>query len=389
TSRPFSQCICKIFYNKIRPASIHKTQEELYRLLSVSLEAIQQHCMDGLMSLLLGGGGAGANSSGDAASGSGSGGAATGEASPIEQLCQLKAWSIPGLIENATAMDQYVKDCVRQNDRVEFNSSTNYTGTDFAYNYDSAKEAAVIAIYCFLCTGCLLGNVTVISVILANKTMRRSITNILIINLAVADFGVGVFSGLQAYLESSLQASSSAYSNAPLMCKFQQVLQVTILAGSVCILLIISIDRYMAILYPLTQRQNRKKRWYIVVSICCWLFALFFALPNLYFFNYSSSSRMCQVTSRLKDFFFIYYCVSVALLYAIPFGIMAFAYGRVSARLLSSINQFGVEFSGGGGGGGGGGGRGRGRGDEPTTTIVTSEATSEAAGGGQSGEEAA
>ncbi|XP_059168704.1 neuropeptide FF receptor 1-like, partial [Physella acuta] len=91
----------------------------------------------------------------------------------------------------------------------------------------------------------LVGNFIVILIILLNRKMRTT-TNVFILNLAVSDLLVGMFC-MWVHLGNQI---SNNWPFGYFMCIFSTFAQVTAVTTSVLTLTVISVERFVAIVFP-------------------------------------------------------------------------------------------------------------------------------------------
>ncbi|XP_054726758.1 neuropeptide SIFamide receptor [Anastrepha obliqua] len=123
----------------------------------------------------------------------------------------------------------------------------------------------------------LVGNSFVIAVVLRAPRMR-TVTNYFIVNLAIADILVIVFC-LPATLMSNIFVP---WMLGWLMCKTVPYIQGVSVAASVYSLIAVSLDRFIAIWWPLKQMTKSRARFMI---LCIWLIALGSTIPWVLFFE--------------------------------------------------------------------------------------------------------
>ena len=115
------------------------------------------------------------------------------------------------------------------------------------YHNDTRTEQVFkLTAYFIILFGSLIGNVLVILVVVLNRQMR-TVTNYLFVNMAVADLLLAAFN---MPLAIKLIATRSMDWSVPL-CKMIPFVQSLSVAGSVLTLTAISIDRFLAIMFPL------------------------------------------------------------------------------------------------------------------------------------------
>ena len=144
-------------------------------------------------------------------------------------------------------------------------------------SYLSLLTVIIAAIFCLVIT---MGNLMVVIAVIINPLKKlRSPFNYFVINLAVADLIVGIISmpiGIYVHILEHLKQISNFLAVKKL---FQLALFISLTASLLC-LISLSIDRYIAITFPMKYRSNLswEKCW--IVSFLIWVFSL--TLPLVY-----------------------------------------------------------------------------------------------------------
>ncbi|VEL33864.1 unnamed protein product [Protopolystoma xenopodis] len=183
-----------------------------------------------------------------------------------------------------------------------------------------------------------VGNILVMIVIMINKQMRNT-TTLLIFFLAVADF---------AFILFCVPLTGSIYVNGSFLlgtwvCKVYTYLTFLTAFLSVYTLVLMSLDRYLAVVHPIESLSIRTTRNTLIAVSSTWLILILACLPILQESNISLISdektnslpchqRLCIITyldqpSLFNDLFFIFG-------YLVPFGVISVLYGLLVNRLL-------------------------------------------------------
>ncbi|KAL9985136.1 hypothetical protein ACROYT_G007505 [Oculina patagonica] len=147
--------------------------------------------------------------------------------------------------------------------------------------YTSQKRLTRTALYLVAMIISLFGNVTVIWIVRKNQRMRN-LTHYLIVNMAVADLLITVLHmpyKLQVQLTNSPAVAVGGLTG-KLICKVVGYSQDVSIASSVLTLMGISIDRFMAVVFPLKRATLNHKARYFLVPI--WIVSIVVCSPLLY-----------------------------------------------------------------------------------------------------------
>ncbi|XP_076441011.1 neuromedin-B receptor-like [Babylonia areolata] len=210
-------------------------------------------------------------------------------------------------------------------------TTTNYSG------YDATKPTATlviswifIALFVVVFIVGLGGNCLVCFAVWRNPRMR-SVTNIFLVNLAVADLLVVLIC-----LPPTAAEDFFGFWHLGLeMCKIVKYVQKVSVFVSVLTLTAISIERWMAICQPFMFRQTAVRARRIISVV--WLVALACAVPDLVgmTLHWQPDGAVCQPlwTHRAEE---LHLLLIFVLFYLVPLVVMTFTYVRVALCLWRS-----------------------------------------------------
>jgi hypothetical protein len=165
--------------------------------------------------------------------------------------------------------------------------------------FDAVVRVTVPVIFGAIAVLGLVGNLLVIVVVVRNRTMR-STTNALIVSLAVADL---------AFIVICVPLTALSYTQAPwvfgqFVCRlYQNVIHVTAYA-SVYTLVLMSLDRYLAVVHPIRSMTLRTERNACVLIALVWTLIAVghvasFTDFDLYVYSYDGGERSICINRRL------------------------------------------------------------------------------------------
>uniref|UniRef100_A0A4W4G2M6 Substance-P receptor n=1 Tax=Electrophorus electricus TaxID=8005 RepID=A0A4W4G2M6_ELEEL len=180
----------------------------------------------------------------------------------------------------------------------------------------------------------VVGNITVIWIIVAHKRMR-TVTNYFLVNLAFAEASMAVFNTVINFV----YAVHNEWYFGLIYCRFHNFFPIAAVFASICSMTAIAVDRYMAIIHPLKQRLSSTQTKVIISVI--WALALLLAFPQYYYSNmdWLPGRVVCYIDwpeYTLLDFKTIYYVCVAILLYFLPLLVMGCAYLVVGLNLWAS-----------------------------------------------------
>ncbi|XP_067136805.1 neuropeptide receptor 15-like [Centruroides vittatus] len=201
---------------------------------------------------------------------------------------------------------------------------------------DVASYSAIVCLsFLFFVIGSIgiVGNLLVIYAILSDKRMRRSVTNLLLMNLAVSDFinMVVCIPDIIQFIE------NHGWRLGLPLCKVLRFTEVFALYASVMTLVSVCIERYIAIIHPITAHILCCRVRILIIIGCIWPLAMACASPNLIFHILSTDHP--DFTPCISKFpspvdFFIFKYIESALFYLIPLFLQVTLYVRIGRKLF-------------------------------------------------------
>ncbi|XP_052892830.1 neuropeptide SIFamide receptor-like [Anopheles moucheti] len=204
------------------------------------------------------------------------------------------------------------------------------------YIYPSTGEWILIASHTVVFLMGLVGNALVCIAVYTNHTMR-TVTNIFIVNLAVADFFVILF----CLPPTVVWDVTETWFMGKAMCKVVIYFQTVSVTVSVLTLTFISIDRWYAICFPLRYKPRPERAWRSIAVI--WLIGFLSDLPE--FLVLTTRRKKLRFDIKLftqcvatwdNETEKTFYIVKFVLLYTVPLLFMTGAYFQIVRVLWRS-----------------------------------------------------
>ena len=184
-------------------------------------------------------------------------------------------------------------------------------------------EVAVQAIIFALA---VIGN-SIVLLVLFSRHKKLSRMNLMIVHLSVADLFVAFFNVLPQMI---WDITYQFYGN-DFLCRSIKYLQVVAMYASSYVLVTTAIDRYLAIVHPMTSQTWTSRKTHLLVAVA-WGLSLGFAVPQLTIFAYREVSPGvydCWASfDPLWTLPFYITWITVAI-YIVPSVLLVFAYGRI------------------------------------------------------------
>ncbi|XP_074518928.1 galanin receptor 2a [Halichoeres trimaculatus] len=180
-----------------------------------------------------------------------------------------------------------------------------------------------------------VGNSLVLAVLFRNGQMNHKTTNMFILNLGIADLCFIVFCvPFQATIYTLDEWVFGA-----VLCKAVHFIIFLTMYASIFTLTAVSMDRYLAICYPLRSREMRTPK-NALTSICLvWLLALVFSGPYLSYYSQMdlAGSVICIPVWESKPRIIMDMCTFI-FGYLIPVLVLSLTYARTIRYLWTSVD---------------------------------------------------
>ncbi|XP_017115213.1 trissin receptor isoform X3 [Drosophila elegans] len=207
------------------------------------------------------------------------------------------------------------------------------------YIFDRTDVRIVfITLYTLVFCCCFFGNLLVILVVTLSRRLR-SITNFFLANLAFADFCVGLFcvmQNLSIYLIESWVFGE-------FLCRMYQFVHSLSYTASIFILVVICMERYFAIVHPITCKQILTAARLRMVIVTVWITSAVYSTPKFVFSKTiknihtqdGQEEEICVLdremfNSKLLDM------INFVLLYVMPLLVMTVLYSKIAIALWRS-----------------------------------------------------
>ena len=186
-------------------------------------------------------------------------------------------------------------------------------------------EVGILGAILFLA---IFGNAVVLSIICVRRK-KLSRMHILIAHLSLADLFVAFFEVLPQLI---WDITFRFYGN-NFTCKTVKYFQLVAMYGSSFVLVSTAIDRYIAIVHPLTSHTWTTRRVHLLVGLS-WVLSLLFAMPQLFLFamrevSPGSGQYDCWENMNYDWEVKTYITWITVSIYIVPLCILCFAYGRI------------------------------------------------------------
>ncbi|ESN95969.1 hypothetical protein HELRODRAFT_144008, partial [Helobdella robusta] len=167
-------------------------------------------------------------------------------------------------------------------------------------------------------------------------------TNTFIVNLAIADLAFLIF----CVPFHAVVYSTDSWPFGSFTCKFVHFLQFSSMAASIWTLAVMSLDRFLAVGYPVQTKHLRKPKIALAVSGVVWFFAFLLAIPVCGVFTQQFSLgfiTICAEQWLSQNSAKIYYLTLLTLAYLAPLSTIAIMSGFTISYLWRSSFDMGLD----------------------------------------------
>lgn len=201
-----------------------------------------------------------------------------------------------------------------------------------------STDDTVTTVHCILVIANIVGNTLVCVIIMKNKEMRISI-NYLLVNLAVADITFAVFLTPKFILSQTFTHPDGAAGKA--LCRFLTGGTLGWLGGvsSAFTLVVIAVERYFVVMYPLGNKGRLTNRKLKVIIPGSWIFSLIITFPGFLVTNFDKKLESCGETFPGKWMAEAYSLTWILATTALPLALMVGLYSMVVYTLWFKRNE--------------------------------------------------
>ncbi|XP_028821571.1 somatostatin receptor type 2 [Denticeps clupeoides] len=200
--------------------------------------------------------------------------------------------------------------------------------------FDQTSSAAITFLYFMVCAVGLCGNTLVIYVILRYAKMK-TVTNIYILNLAVADVLCMISLPFIA-----IQMALVHWPFGSALCRVVLTMDSLNQFTSIFCLTVMSIDRYLAVVHPIKSTKWRKPRMAKTINLAVWGASLLVNLPVMIFSGLISRGNVqfcTMVWPRPQEVYYTTFIFSTFLLgFFLPLVVISLCYLLIVVKVKSS-----------------------------------------------------
>ncbi|KAH3830575.1 neuropeptide receptor 15-like [Dreissena polymorpha] len=228
-----------------------------------------------------------------------------------------------------------------------YNNWSVNVSTPSALEEPASREVIVLLSILFIVIGTvgLIGNSLVIIVILLDRKMRQSVTNIFIMNLATADFLimlVGVPEIIQFMMNRGWLLGEA-------LCRINRFIVVVSLYVSILSLVSVCIERFVAIVYPLKAHLLCGRKKIVFAILLIWPVSIACGLPTVLYNTLASPDpevhfKHCFIRFPELRYHTVFDYSQFVLFYFVPVTVQIILYAVIGKKLYASTEELHARF---------------------------------------------
>uniref|UniRef100_A0A8C5M4J5 C-C motif chemokine receptor 8 n=1 Tax=Leptobrachium leishanense TaxID=445787 RepID=A0A8C5M4J5_9ANUR len=203
--------------------------------------------------------------------------------------------------------------------------------------FESFKHIIKPVLYSFTFSFGFVGNVLVMIVLVCCKKLS-TMTDVYLLNMAISDM-IFVFS-----LPFVVYTVRDHWVFGLAMCKILSALYFTGFYAGIFFIVIMSVDRYLAVVHVVFSLKVRTFNWGIIISVITWVIAFLFSIPmfSIHQVQGDKGQESCSIVfpenSIINWKLFPYISINIFGL-IVPLGFLMFCYSQIIRSLYKSKNK--------------------------------------------------
>lgn len=238
----------------------------------------------------------------------------------------MEPWMFPSSPPNLT--EHLLYDSFMQGNESSIN------GSYIDHSFNQTSTVVITCMYFLVCAVGLCGNALVIYVILRYAKMK-TVTNIYILNLAVAD--VLFMLGLPFI---AIQLALVHWPFGPVLCRVVMTVDSLNQFTSIFCLMVMSIDRYLAVVHPIKSTKWRKPRIAKTINLAVWVVSLLVNLPIVIYSGVITKHNGCFCTivwpEPQETYYTVFMFYTFILGFFLPLMVICLCYLLIIIKVKSS-----------------------------------------------------
>lgn len=235
------------------------------------------------------------------------------------------------------------------------NDTNNNSSNDIDVNYKYNLHIIVPIMWSIIVLVGVVGNGLVLYILIKRKLLKDSCTNCYIANVAIADLSFTL-------IVVPITMSAYIYKDwifGEFMCHFINLLIFSSLQSTCLTLTAMTIDRYLAILYPFKSIHFRTSKFAVIITICIWIASFVLCIPYFTYYQLiiesddieyagsnvttasqqTPSTRHCIAKFPSKKWEQLIAIYTVIMSYVLPLTTILFCYIRMIIKFVKKSSD--------------------------------------------------
>ncbi|KAM8836891.1 somatostatin receptor type 2 isoform 3-T5 [Spinachia spinachia] len=247
---------------------------------------------------------------------------------PLRAIMALDQWPFFPNSPNISIPEPLLYDSYLQGNESDLNLNISNTRE---HHQDKTSSVVISLIYFMVCGVGLCGNALVIYVILRYAKMK-TVTNIYILNLAVADVLC-----MMSLPFIALQLALVHWPFGEVLCRVIMTVDSLNQFTSIFCLMVMSIDRYLAVVHPIKSTRWRKPRLAKLITLTVWGVSLLVILPTLIFSGLDKVPVCGMMWPEPQDVYFTAFIIYTFFIgFLMPLAVICLCYLLIIVKVKSS-----------------------------------------------------
>ncbi|KAM8975202.1 vasopressin V1b receptor [Pelodytes ibericus] len=213
------------------------------------------------------------------------------------------------------------------------NSQNLYNGTDPRDENLARAEVAVLGTILAVTT---MGNLGILFAIYRRKK-KMTRMHFFIVHLGITDLAVALFQ----ILPQMIWDITFRFIGSDFLCRVVKYTQVMSMFASTYMLMVMTIDRYIAVCHPLKTLQQPTRQAYIMVG-AAWIFSCLLSLPQIFIFSLREITQGSGVIDCWADFRYqwgakAYITWTTISIFIVPVGILVLCYSLICCEICKNL----------------------------------------------------
>lgn len=204
--------------------------------------------------------------------------------------------------------------------------------TEVSNGESAAFKAIKLTLYAVIFLISVIGN-SLVCVVITRRRRMRTVTNLFVLNLAISDLAITC---ICIPFDIPVQENNYKWPYGWFACKLIYPLQTVAMFASIFTLTAVSLNRFWAIVHPLSKQMRKKNAAAVIAFI--WVICVILTVPYVLVLRLDEESMECVESWPGKSYRKAYTASLFALQYVLPLIVITIAYLTIGLELRHCAN---------------------------------------------------